>query len=86
MIVHLPAALDDYTDGQRRQEVSAVTLGAGLRALNRRMPGIAFRILDERDCIREHIRVWVDGQEQTDLSVKVSPEAEVHVMLALSGG
>lgn len=84
--MHLPAALDDYTGGQRRQDVSAVTLGDGMRALNRRMPGIAFRILDETDSIREHIRIWVDGQEQADLSVKVSPEAEVHVMLALSGG
>lgn len=86
MIVHLPAALDEYTRGDRRQEVQATTLGAGLRALDQRLPGLSFRILDERDLVREHIRIWVDGVEESDLGTKVSPGAEVHVMLALSGG
>ena len=37
----------------------------------------AFRIVDERGCMRECICIWVDGFEHESLGGKVSPAAEV---------
>jgi hypothetical protein len=37
----------------------------------------AFRIVDERGCMREPMCLWVDGVERKSLGGKVSPAAEV---------
>ena len=86
MIVHLPAALDDYTGGQRTCELEARTLEELFALLDERYPGIAFRLLDEVGAVRRHIRVWRDGVPEEDLGAPLRSDAVVHVTLALSGG
>ena len=56
-----------------------------IAALDRRIPGLADRILGAGPAIREHINVFVDGERAT-LATPVGPEAVVHVIPAISGG
>ena len=86
MIVHLPAALDDYTGGQRTCELGARTLEELFALLDERYPGIAFRLLDEVGAVRRHIRVWRDGVPEEHLGATLRSDSVVHVTLALSGG
>lgn len=84
--VHIPSALYSYTSSASEVEGHGATLGAVLLDLDARFPGIRFRIVDEQDRPREHIRFFVDGELTRVLSVPVHPDSEVHVITALSGG
>jgi molybdopterin converting factor small subunit len=85
-VVLLPPALHSYTGGLGRVDLPGETLGAILAALEVRFPGIRFRVIDEQDRIRPHIRMFVDGADAFDLSHPVSAAGEVRIVCALSGG
>ena len=86
MIVHVPTALRSYTGGRAQVEAEGVSLAALLLDLDQRYPGIRFRIIDEQDRIREHIKLFVDQVQAPALAAALAPGAEVHIMCALSGG
>jgi molybdopterin converting factor small subunit len=54
--------------------------------LDRRFPGIRFRMVDEQGRLRQHMKLWVGQDAVTDLSTPVSETDEVTIMQALSGG
>ena len=85
MKVLIPSALYSYTT---RGEVVAdgATLAAVLTDLDRLYPGIRFRMIDEQDRIRSHIRFFVDGEQVHDLSQPLRPTDELIIVQALSGG
>jgi len=85
MKVLVPSALRSYTE---RSEVEAggATLAALLADLERHYPGIRFRIIDEQDRIRRHIRIFVNGEQARDLSRPLGADDEVIIVQALSGG
>ena len=85
MKVLIPTPLRSYTP---RAEVDAegATLGAVLLDLDRRHPGIRFRIVDEQDRIRPHLRLFVNGEQAFDLSRPVRGTDEIVIVQALSGG
>lgn len=85
MIVRLPSLLDRYTGGEREHEVPGETVAEGLAALEARFPGIRFRVVDEQDRIRPHIKVYVGQESIRDLDHPVASEA-VQIVGALSGG
>ena len=85
MKVLIPTPLHSYT-GQSRVEASGTTLAAILADLDRRYPGIRFRMIDEQDRMRRHIRIFVDGEQVFDLSQPLRPTDEVVIVQALSGG
>jgi len=62
------------------------TLAEVLSALDRRYPGLRFRIITEQDTIRQHIRIFVNEKQARDLSVALQPDAQIHIICALSGG
>jgi molybdopterin synthase sulfur carrier subunit len=86
MKVSIPTPLRSYT--QRRAEVEAVgsTLAQLLADLDRRYPGIRFRMIDEQDAIRPHIRIFVNREQVRDLRWSLHPSDEVQILQALSGG
>ena len=86
MIVHDPSARRSYAGGRAQVEAEGVSLAALLLDLDRRYPGIRFRIIDEQDRIREHIKLFVDQEQAHALAAALAPGAEVHIMCALSGG
>ena len=85
MKVLIPSALRSYTD-RSETEASGATLGAILSALDRSYPGIRFRIIDEQDRIRRHIRIFVKSEQIHDLSQPLNVGDEVVIVQALSGG
>jgi molybdopterin converting factor small subunit len=83
--VLIPSPLHSYTC-KAHVEASGSTLGALLADLDRRYPGIRFRMVDEQDRIRRHMRVFVNGDQVFDLSRALDPADEVVIVQALTGG
>ena len=62
MKVKLPTPLVEYTGGVRDVEALGSTLNELLMNLDRRYPGIRFRMIDEQDRIRAHIKLFVNAE------------------------
>ncbi len=87
--VRLPTHLSDYTGG-------CVELGFDLPqgssladllvALDQQWRGLRFRIVDEQDGVRRHIKFFVDGEQVREIATRLRPDAQVMIVAALSGG
>ena len=86
MTVHIPGALHSYTGRKSKVEAEGRTLAEVLSALDQRYPGLRFRIINEQDAIRKHIRIFVNQDQVWDLSAALQPEDHIHIICALSGG
>jgi len=84
--VHIPQPLVSYTGRRREVEGEGDTLEALLFDLDERFPGIRFRIVDEQDGIRPHVKFFVNKEQVRGLEVTLGPTDEVHIFQALSGG
>ena len=85
MKVLIPSSLRSYTE-RGETEASGATLAVVLVDLERQYPGIRFRIIDEQDRVRRHIRIFVNGEQASDLTQPLKPTDEVIIVQALSGG
>jgi len=85
MKVLIPSALRSYTE-QSETEASGATLAAVLVDLDSRYAGIRFRMIDEQDKMRPHVRFFVNGEQAFDLNHALHPADEVQIVQALSGG
>lgn len=85
MKVLIPSALYSYTQSNR-VEASGATLDEVLHDLDRQYPGIRFRIIDEQQQVRRHMRIFVGGVSVNDLDQPIMPKDEVVIIQALSGG
>lgn len=85
MRVLIPSALHSYT-GRQWVDAAGDTAGALLDDLERQFPGIRFRMVDEQQRIRRHIRLFHQGQMIFDLATPLPADGEVHIVQALSGG
>jgi hypothetical protein len=85
MRVTIPSPLLSYTV---RREVTATggTLDEVLRDLDRQFPGIRFRMVDEQDQLRTHMRAFLDGDEVRDMGGRLDAARTLHFVQALSGG
>ena len=86
MKVLLPTPLVEYTANRREVEAEGANLAELLADLDRRYPGIRFRMIDEQDAIRPHIRIFVNRELVKGLDRGLAPSDEVLVVAALSGG
>lgn len=85
MHVTIPSPLLSYT-GRRDVEASGTTLAEVLADLDRQFPGLRFRMVDEQDQIRTHMRVFLGRDELRALDARLDPAATLHIVQALSGG
>lgn len=85
MKVLIPSPLISYTKSPR-VEASGATLAALLADLERQFPGVRFRMIDEQDHVRRHMRIFVNGEQVFDLLRALAPTDAVHIVQALSGG
>lgn len=86
MKVFLPTPLAEYAAHRREVEAHGATLGELLADLDRRHPGIRFRIVDEQEAIRPHIKVFVNRVQEASLARALARSDEVLIVAALSGG
>jgi len=85
MKVRIPSPLVSYTV-KREVEAEGRSLSELLADLDKRYPGLRFRVVDEQGALRPHIRVFVNGAQVRELSLELSPGDEVQFIQALSGG
>jgi sulfur-carrier protein len=85
MRVTIPSPLIHYT-GRKDVEAAGSTLAAILLDLDRQFPGMRFRMVDEQDQLRPHMRVFEGPHELRDLTAALDPAATLHIVQALSGG
>ena len=85
MNVRIPTPLRSYTDQVANVDGTGSTVDEVLLDLDRRFPGLRFRVVDEQDRIRKHMRIFINN-EMADLFAPVLPTDEVTLMQALSGG
>jgi molybdopterin converting factor small subunit len=83
--VLIPTPLLSYT-GSRHVTAEGATLGELLLDLERQFAGIRFRMVDEQDQVRPHMRIFVNGAQVKDLGRRLAPGDAVHIVQALSGG
>ena len=86
MKVTLPSPLIEYTNGKREVEACGNTLDTLLRDLDRKFPGIRFRMVDEQERIRAHIKLFVNAELERSLYSALTEHDEVIIVAALSGG
>ncbi len=86
MKVHIPQPLLSYTDRRREVEAEGGCLAELLIDLDRRYPGLRFRIVDEQDGPRPHVKFFVNKEQVRGLDAPLQPSDEVHIFQALSGG
>lgn len=86
MKVTLPSPVADYTAGRRVVDARGESLAALLADLERQYPGIRFRMIDEQDAIRPHIRVFVNREPVPTLAHPLRDGDEILIVAALSGG
>jgi hypothetical protein len=61
-------------------------MGELLVDLDRRYPGFRFRVIDEQDRMRAHMRFFINGEQVFDLAHPLCTTDEVQIVQALSGG
>jgi molybdopterin synthase sulfur carrier subunit len=86
MRVFVPTPLRSYTGQQAEVEAEGVTVGELLADLDRCYPGMRFRMIDEQEAIRPHVRIFVNGVQVWGLEAPLRPSDEVQILRALSGG
>lgn len=86
MKVLIPSPLHSYTGGEHWVEAEGKTLAELLTDLDHRYPGIRFRVVDEQDRLRGHMRFFINNEQTFELNHPLRSTDEVLLVQALSGG
>jgi len=85
MKVIIPTQLRSYT-GAAEVQAEGRTLSDLVADLDRQFPGIRFRMVNEQDAIREHIRIFINQDTAAGLEQILQPGDVIRIIGALSGG
>jgi sulfur-carrier protein len=85
MKVLIPTPLLSYTK-EYEVEATGATLTELLADLDRQYPGLRFRVIDEQDRMRPHMRFFVNKAQVFDLTHPLRSTDSVVLVQALSGG
>jgi molybdopterin synthase sulfur carrier subunit len=86
MNVFVSSHLHGYTGGASVVSARGATLADALQDLERQFPGIRFRIIDEQDNVRQHIKIFINQTIERNLDSPVQQSDDIHIIGALSGG
>jgi sulfur-carrier protein len=86
MRVLIPNPLRSYTANAAIVAAAGKTLDELAADLDRRFPGMRFRVIDEQGAIRPHIKFFVNGAQTRSLAEPLLETDEVMIVCALSGG
>jgi molybdopterin synthase sulfur carrier subunit len=89
--VELPSALRPFAEGspEVRLQGRCGTVGEALDALAGRYAGVVDRVMDERGAVRQHVNVFVDGENirfLDGLGTAVGESSIIVIVPAVSGG
>jgi molybdopterin converting factor small subunit len=84
--VMAPSQLHAYTGGVSRLQAEGATIEAVFDDLDRRYPGLKFRVIDEQSRIRPHMRLFVGRDAARDVRAPLADGDELLIFGALSGG
>jgi molybdopterin synthase sulfur carrier subunit len=84
--VRVASPLRSYTGNAAEVPGRGDSLREVLAQLDRDYPGMRFRMIDEQDAIRPHIRLFVNTDEALTINTPVQDGDTVHLICALSGG
>lgn len=85
MQVLIPSPLLSYTNA-KLVEATGASLFELLADLDRRYPGLRFRVVDEQDRLRPHMRFFINAEQAFSLDAELRPTDSVQLVQALSGG
>jgi len=86
MRVCIPTPLYSYTGNRAEVEAVGATIEQVTSDLEKNFPGMRFRIIDEQDNIRPHIKFFLNKEQIFDLITPVEPKDELVIIQAFSGG
>ena len=72
--VRVASPLRSYTAGAAQVTASGATVAELLAEIERAHPGMRFRMIDEQDRIRPHIRIFINHREVTGIDRAVRDE------------
>ncbi len=78
--------LESYTGGRTEVEASGSNIAEVLSDLNVQFPGIRFRLVNEQDKLRPHMRIFINNTSIRSLKVELDANDEVVILQSLSGG
>lgn len=84
--VLIPSQLHAYCGGATRVEAQGRKVGEVLDDLDRRFPGLKFRVIDEQDRVRPHMRLFIGRAAAHDLETLIADGDDLMIFGALSGG
>jgi molybdopterin synthase sulfur carrier subunit len=87
--LHVPAPLRSYCDGESELTLSASSVRAALRELEKSHPSLYHAICDETGAARRHVNIFVNEVNVRDgegLETRLSPGDTVTILPAVSGG
>jgi molybdopterin converting factor small subunit len=86
MRVFIASPLHSYTSGRSEVEGTGASVAEVLADLDRRFPGIRFRVVDEQDRIRQHMRIYIGPEAAAGLDQPIRSGKDIHILQSLSGG
>ena len=87
--VNFTYALKRFFPALKSTEISGSTLREILTGLDHLYPGLTQYLVDDQGTLRKHVNIFIDGslvQDRTTLQDRFSPQSEIFIMQALSGG
>lgn len=86
MRVLIASPLRSYTGGRQEVEAEGSSVDEVLHDLNRQFPGMRFRMVDEQDRLRQHIRIFFNAERCASLADRIDGPGEFQIICAISGG
>ena len=87
--IEFTSQLAQHVECPAGQSVDAKSLHEALETVFTEYPQLRGYVLDDQGAIRKHIAVFIDGEmlrQRDQLDVPVTPDGEIFVMQAFSGG
>lgn len=83
--VILTGSIRQHAGGLGQIEVESETVRAAIGALEQAHPALRGWVIDERGALRRHVKLFHRGAS-VSLDAPLAPDAELHVVAAISGG
>ena len=88
-IVKIPTPLRSYTQNAPEVTIEGATVGAVLKSLDQKHPGIGTKLFDEKGGLRRYINVFHNDEDirfLKDLDTEIADKDTLSIIPAIAGG